>query len=65
MTLQDLTQSQQLAVTGGDYVEETLGLMYGIAFGAGVVLTTSAASPFLLGGAIAVGGALLLYELYD
>ena len=57
-----LSEPDQLAITAGDYVETTLGLIYGLSFGAGI-LVASPASPVLLGGAFAVGGGMLLWEL--
>ena len=56
-TIEDLNASQQVTTTGGAYPEVPLGIMYGLAIGAGVL-----ASAGLLGPAFVAGGALLLSE---
>jgi len=56
-TIEDLDTSQQVTTAGGTYPEAQLGIMYGLAIGAGVL-----ASAGLLGPAFVVGGGLLLSE---
>jgi len=59
--IRELTGADQTTITGGDYVEASLGLISGLAFGAGVLVSTPVSAP-LLGVAFAAGAAFLIWD---
>ena len=59
--IEELTEAATLEISGGDYVETTLGLVYGLAFGAGLLVASPLEVPLLA----AAMGAGAVYELYS
>jgi hypothetical protein len=60
--IRELSIEEGFMIGGGDYVETTLGLVYGLSFGAGVLVGTPVSAP-VLGAALAIGAGLLLFEM--
>ena len=56
--IRELSGPDQTMITGGDYVESSLGLIAGLALGAGLLVATPVSAP-LLGAAFVVGAFLL------
>ena len=56
-TIEDLDASQQVSTAGGSSQEAKMGLAFGIAIGAGALISGG-----LLGAAFAVGGVILAHQ---
>ncbi|PYS54137.1 MAG: hypothetical protein DMG13_09335 [Acidobacteria bacterium] len=59
--IRELSGADQTTIAGGDYVESSLGLISGLAFGAGILVAAPVSAP-LVGAALVAGAVFLICD---